>query len=297
MGFAGYKAGMTHIAHIEKQQNSPYKDQEIFCPVTVLEAPALQVYGVRLYTRTNQGLKAAGEAMAQNYIDNKYMQRKLTTPKEFNAAAGLKNVEDLVSSGKIVEVRALCATQPHLSSVPKKKPDLFEIKIGGSDAKEAFDFIQNYLGKELRAFDVLKEGQHVDVIAVSKGKGFQGPVKRFGVHILQHKSRKSKRAVACLGPQHPYRIMWTVPRAGQLGFHQRVEYNKQIMKLSEKGEEITPNGGFIRYGVVKGDYILIKGSVPGSKKRLVRLRMTIRGERKIEAPEITYVNLVSQQIK
>ncbi len=82
-----------------------------------------------------------------------------------------------------------------------------------------------------------------------------------------------------------------------MGFHQRTEYNKQIVKISEKGEEINPQGGFIRYGLVKGDYILIKGSVPGSKKRFVRLRSSIRGHEPLPAPEITYVSVLSQQMK
>ncbi|MFX0103253.1 MAG: 50S ribosomal protein L3, partial [Candidatus Hodarchaeota archaeon] len=137
----------------------------------------------------------------------------------------------------------------------------------------------------------------VDISATTKGKGFQGPVKRFGIHRIQHKSRKAVRAVACIGPWHPARVMWTVPRAGQMGFHQRIEYNKQILKISEKGEEITPAGGFVNYGVVKGDYIMIKGSVPGPKKRLIRIRAPIRKEIEIDAPEITYINLHSQQTK
>ncbi len=82
-----------------------------------------------------------------------------------------------------------------------------------------------------------------------------------------------------------------------MGFNNRTEYNKQIIKISEKGEEINPKGGFIKYGLVKGDYILIKGSVPGPKKRFIRIRSSIRTKQEIPAPEITYVNLLSQQMK
>jgi large subunit ribosomal protein L3 len=69
--------------------------------------------------------------------------------------------------------------------------------------------------------------------------------------------------------------MWTVPRAGQLGYFARTEYNKQIVKIGDDGEEVTPTSGFKRYGKV-GKHCVIKGSVPGSPKRLIRLRNPIR---------------------
>jgi large subunit ribosomal protein L3 len=93
--------------------------------------------------------------------------------------------------------------------------------------------------------------------------------------------------------------MYTVARAGQMGFHQRTEYNKRIVKISETGDEINPKGGFIRYGLVKGDYIVVLGSVPGPKKRLIRIRKSMRPKRKFElaAPTITYISRQTQQGK
>lgn len=288
---------MTHVAYIEKNDSNPYKDQEVFSPVTILEAPPLIMYGLRVYKNTSDGLKCVGEAWSETIVKNKHFARRLTIPKDYDFSEAMNKVEAAFSEGNISEVRGLFATQPHMSSVPRKVPDMFEIKVGGSSVDKAFSYAKEHMGKEIRAFDVLKQGQVVDVSAVSKGKGFQGPVKRFRVHRLQHKSRKSKRAVACIGPWHPARVMWTVPRAGQMGFHQRVEYNKQIIKISEKGEEITPKGGFLNYGNVRNDYIMIKGSVPGPKKRLIRIRASIRGAIELETPEITYINLHSQQSK
>jgi large subunit ribosomal protein L3 len=297
LGFGGFKAGMTHVAYIEKDTNSPYHDQEIFCPVTILDAPPLLMYGIRMYKRSVEGLRAIAEAHAEGVKDNKYLARKIAPPKDAKTSEQLAKLDELISNEKSLEIRGLFATQPHLSALSRKVPDLMEIKIGGSKAQESFQYAKDHLGKEIRAFDVLKTGQVIDVAAVSKGKGYQGPIKRFRVHKIQHKSRKAVRKVGCLGPETPSRILWTCPRAGQMGFHQRTEYNKQIIKISEKGEEINPRGGFIRYGLVKGDYILIKGSVPGAKKRLVRLRSSIRGLKDIPAPEITYVSVLSQQMK
>lgn len=297
LGFAGFKAGMTHIAFIDKNPHSVYKDQEIFCPVTILEAPPLLMYGLRVYHKSVYGLKATRDVLAENVVQNVYLARKINLPTEINFEQSMQDLDDYIAKEKNVEIRALFASQPHLSSLSRKKPDLFEIKIGGKNIDDILEFGKKYLGKEVRAFDVFKVGQVVDASAVSKGKGFEGPVMRFGTHRVQHKSRKGFRKVGCLGAETPARIMWTVSRAGQRGFHQRVEVNKPIMKISEKGEEINPKGGFVNYGLVKGDYIMIKGSVPGAKKRLVRLRASIRQAHAEMPPEITYVSVASQQFK
>ncbi|MEM0330177.1 MAG: 50S ribosomal protein L3 [Archaeoglobaceae archaeon] len=73
-----------------------------------------------------------------------------------------------------------------------------------------------------------------------------------------------------------------------MGFHQRLEFNKRIIKIGNNGEEITPKGGFPHYGVVRGNYVLISGTVPGTVKRLVRIRDAIRPPK----AEFTGVNLV-----
>jgi len=145
--------------------------------------------------------------------------------------------------------------------------------------------------------DVFKEGQFIDVISVTKGKGWQGPVKRWGVRILSRKSRKTKRGVAVLGPWHPTRVLYTVPRAGQMGYHQRTEYNKRILKVGANGNEVALKGGFLRYGPIKGPYLLIDGSLPGPAKRLIRLRYPVRPPKRVpEAPpKITQVSLESPQ--
>jgi large subunit ribosomal protein L3 len=71
------------------------------------------------------------------------------------------------------------------------------------------------------------------------------------------------------------------------------------MKISEDADEINPKGGFIRYGLVKNDFVLLLGSVPGAKKRLIRLRSSMRPRavHEVSVPEITYINKLSQQGK
>ena len=155
------------------------------------------------------------------------------------------------------------------------------------------------MGKTVAPEEVFKEGQYVDIGGITVGKGFQGPVKRWGVTCLQHKGRKTKRGIATLGPWNPHHLMYSIPRAGQMGYHQRIEFNKRILKIGKDGKEVTVKGGYIRYGEVKGPYILIEGSTPGTEKRQIRLRVPARPPREIPeaAPQVTYISLESPQGK
>jgi large subunit ribosomal protein L3 len=83
---------------------------------------------------------------------------------------------------------------------------------------------------------------------------------------------------------------------GQTGYQQRTEPNKRVLKLGEDGGEITPKGGFLHYGEVRNPYILVKGSIPGPAKRLVRIRPAVRqGEHKFRVPVIQHVSTQSKQ--
>jgi len=298
LGFAGFKAGMTHITYIEDQKNSPYYGKELMKPVTIIEVPSLILIGIRIYNKDEYGRFVQGEIYAEDLNNN--LKRKISTPmvENYNSDERKKALSNSLKDTS--EIRGIFQTQPYLISIARKKPDIIEIKMNsaGSPSK-AFDYALELLGKEIRARDVLIEGELVDIIAVSKGKGFQGPVKRFGIKLLPRKNSKIKRAVACIGPWHPARVLYTVPRPGQLGYHQRTEYHKRIMLIGENEEEINPKGGIIRYGMIKGDYLLILGSVPGPKKRLIRIRKTIRPVKSFieSAPEITFISRESQQRK
>ena len=292
LGFAGYKAGMTHVIMIDDRKNSPTYGEEIAVPVTVIECPPMKVLGIRVYKNTPYGLQIAGEVWT-NEVDE-YLARRLNVPKKSPDAEKLKEI------GDVAEVRLITYTQPYkITGVPKKVPDVMEQKVGGSDINAVLDYAIAKLGQEVRISEVFQEGQLIDVIAITKGKGFQGPVKRWGVITLDAKhARSSKhRRVGTLGPWTPHRVRWTVPQAGQMGFHQRTEYNKRIIKIGENGEEITPAGGFVHYGVVRSDYVLVSGSVPGPVKRLIRMRDAIRPPQKVvyEGINVLYISTSSKQ--
>jgi len=292
LGFMGYKAGMTHVFMVEDRAGSPNFGKEVMYPATVIDAPPLTICAVRAYTQTPYGLKTFTEAWMKE--PPKDINRLTTPPKNPDPQNGFKKMEDNLD--KITEFRLLAATQPKLAGVPKKKPELIEIKVDGAQIKDQFEYVKNQLGKNISVTNIFKEGQYIDIAAVSKGKGFQGPVKRLGVKIRDRKSRKTQRGIATLGPWSPSRVLYTVARAGQMGYHQRTEYNKRILKIGTNGADVSPKGGFIRYGPVKGPYVIVSGSVPGPTKRQIRLRYPTRPPRRIpEAPKIISVSLESPQ--
>ncbi len=293
LGFMGYKAGMTHIFMVEDKPGSPNLGKEITRPATVVDVPPITICAIRAYVKNQYGLQTFTEAWMKD--PPKDLDRAIVLPEHFNTEQGLKKMEENLE--KIAEFRLLAATQPRLAGVPKKKPEIMEIKVDGGSVREQFEYAKSLLGKAVSVTNVFKEGQVVDVVSISKGKGWQGPVKRWGIKILPRKSRKTKRGVAALGPWKPPRVLYTVPRAGQMGYHQRIEYNKRVLKIGIDGSEVSPKGGFLRYGPVRGTYIILDGSLPGPAKRLVRLRHPARPPKKIpEAPpKITYISLESPQ--
>jgi len=293
LGFMGYKAGMTHVFMVEDKPSSPSLGKEIFHSATILEVPPITVCAIRAYAKNQYGLQTFTEAWMKD--PPKDFNRVVVLPKHFNTEEGLKKMEEGLD--KIVEFRLLAATQPRLAGVPKKKPDIMEIKVDGGSIKEQLEYAKSILGKNVSITDVFKEGQFVDAVSISKGKGFQGPVKRWGIRILPDKSRKTKRGVAAIGPWKPPRVLYSVPRAGQMGYHQRIEYNKRILKIGIDGSEVSPKGGFLRYGPVRGTYIILNGSLSGPAKRLVRLRYPARPPKRVSEapPKITYISLESPQ--
>lgn len=286
-GFAGYKAGMTHAFVIDYRPTSTTSGQEVQMPVTVIETPPMKVAAVRFYKNTSYGLKTLTETWADK-ID-KELGRRTSIPKKIE--------KKMVKKEEVDDVRLLCYTLPKLvSGVPKKKPELMEIRVGGGITEEKIEYASSVLGKEITINQFTKEGQMIDVSGVTKGKGFQSAVKRWGIKLLPHKSNKYRRRVGTQGPWNPSYVLSEVPQAGQTGYHQRTEFNKRVLKIGEKGEEITPKGGFLHYGNMRNNYVIVHGSVPGPAKRLVRLRDPVRLKGvKIEKPEITYISTASKQ--
>ncbi|MEM2997928.1 MAG: 50S ribosomal protein L3 [Thermoproteota archaeon] len=289
LGFAGYRVGMTHGFTIDTSDSSPFKGKEVFTPITIIETPPLSIVGVRLYGNSQQGLRVIWEGWAKNLPEN--IKRRIGSLANRKEAAEPRVPEGVAE--KTREVRVIAATQPHLAGLGKKTPEVFEIGVGGGSVGERISYAMSLLGREVNAKDVLEEGAYVDVFAVTKGKGFQGVVKRFRVKILDRKSNKTRRGVATLGPWKPAGVMYTVPRPGQMGFMQRMVRNLQVLKIVENPGEINAAGGFHKYGVVKSQAVILNGSVPGTPKRLVKIRVSARkhDEKPKQPPVLTHVNI------
>lgn len=284
LGFAGWKAGMTHIQLVDSNPKSPTYGKIISAPVTILDAPSLFVAGVRYYKKTASGLAAAGEKWTKIPKDID-IRRKLGSSK-----AGSK-VHD---AGDADDLRLVVCMQPAKSAMRKSKPELFEIAVGG-DMKKKLEYAEAALGSEIKAADTFRIGEIIDVSAVTKGRGFTGPVKRFGIRIQGRKDKQMHRHVGSIGSTTPRKIDWRVPAAGQYGFFTRTEFNKRIIMIGDDGKSVTPSGGFPGYGNPRS-FILIEGSVPGPRKRPVRLRKASRMQ-KIIPPDIRYISVDSKQGK
>lgn len=286
LGFAGYKVGMTYGYMIEDNKVSPNYGKEIFIPLTVIETPPMWICSIRAYESTVNGLKTCSEAWIKNLP--KDINRALKPPADPKTDDSLKNIEENIA--ELADIRVIACTIPREAGLPKKKPDVMEIPVGGKTIEEKFEYAKNILGKRVHASDIFSEGEYVDVISISKGKGIAGPVKRFGVRILQNKSRKTVRGVGCIGPWTPHLVVSTVARAGQLGFFQRVEFNKRVIKIGSDPKEINTKGGFNRYGIVRSPYMVLKGTVAGPPKRLVKLRHAVRSPEKTGALKVTLIH-------
>jgi large subunit ribosomal protein L3 len=269
--------GTTHRITVDDREKTPNFGKTLFNPTSVLAVPDTSVVGLRLYTRENGADRAVGEVYAKTLP--KGIEKKGSAEPEKFAEAWKSKL------GSIVRVAAMVSITPRDAGLSQKKPIVFEVGIGGGDVPAQMEYVKNLLGKGVKFSEVFKAGSYVDVIGITKGQGFEGPVTRFGIKRKQHKSRKSVRAVGVIGPWHPAAVMYTVARAGQHGFHQRTETGKRILAISNpKDSPVTPAGGFMHFGEAKTDYALLRGTIPGSNRRVVVVRYSARPVRKKTTP-------------
>lgn len=287
LGFAGYKVTNLNVLSVDDREKTPNFGKNIMNSSTLIATPPLKIIGIRAYTETTYGRNAVFDAFAKD--SDKFLSKK--APFRFKEGK-LEEINSHVD--KIKHVVAVVSSYPNSASLSQKKPFVWEIPIGGKDTKSKIDYVVNNFGKQVNIKDVFEAGQFIDISAITRGKGVEGPITRFGVKRKQHKSRKSVRALGTLGPISPAVVTYTVPRQGQRGFHQRTEYNKRILIISNSDKDsdfkINPKGGFEHYGLVKNDYIIVKGSVAGVPKRLIKMRFPIRAiSKKVIEPKVLEV--------
>ncbi|KAI5181499.1 large subunit ribosomal protein L3e [Nematocida sp. AWRm80] len=293
--FFGYKAGMSHVLRVGEREGSKLKKREIVDPVTVVETPANIVFGVVGYQKTPRGLKVVktilaehiDESVKRRYYKRYYRSKKTALsnyPLKYQNGTIEKEIQALKENADII--RVLVHSQiTKIKSLNSKKAHIMESQLNGGTVQEKIEYALSHFEKEVPVNEVFSREEMIDIIGITKGKGFQSTTKRWGTTILPRKTNKGIRKVACIGAWHPSRVMYSVARAGQTGFHHRVMMNKRVYlvgngqdpkicqteyDLTEK--TINPMGGFVGYGNVANDFLMVKGSVVGPRKRVVVLR-------------------------
>ncbi|ELZ33518.1 50S ribosomal protein L3P [Halogeometricum pallidum JCM 14848] len=297
-GFAGYKAGMTQVMMVNDESNSPREGMEEAVPVTVVETPPMRAVALRAYEDTPYGTKPLTEVWASEFDEN--LDRALDLPSEDTFDDDADDLRSALEAGEVDDVRVITHTVPAgMKNIPKKKPDIMETRVGGGSLDDRVDFALDLVGEggEHAMSDVFRAGEYMDVAGVTKGKGTQGPVKRWGVQKRKGKHARQgwRRRIGNLGPWNPSRVRSTVPQLGQTGYHQRTELNKRLVDIGD-GDEASVDGGYVGYGEVDGPHALVKGSLPGPDKRLLRFRPAIRpNDQPRLDPEVRFVSTASNQ--
>ena len=218
------KVGMTQI----------FKEDGSLVPVTVLQAGPCAVTQIK--TVENDGY----EAVQVGFVDKK----ERITNKDKN---GKKEVVHRHGVGK--------AMKGHFdkAGVPAKRY-VREFK---------FENVSDYaLGNEIKA-DIFEAGDKIDASAVSKGKGFQGAIKRHGQHRgpMAHGSKFHRHQGSNGACSSPSRVFKGKGMPGHMGCVKVTVQNLEVVRVD-----------------AEKNLLLVKGSVPGPKKALITVRETVKAE-------------------
>jgi large subunit ribosomal protein L3e len=305
--FMGYKAGMSHICRDVDKPGSKAHKKETVEAVTILECPPMMVVGMVGYIETPRGLKSITTVWAQhlseeckrrfykNWGASKNKKAFSKYVKKYTEGTGIdKEVQKIEKYCTIL--RVICHTQISKLNFRQKKAHIAEVQVNGGDMAAKVAFAKDLFEKPVSISSVFEQDEMLDTMAITKGHGYEGVVTRWGVTRLPRKTHKGLRKVGCIGSWHPSRVKFSVARAGQNGYHHRTELNKKVYRvatgvrgadgkitnpsnatthfdLTVKG--ITPLGGFPHYGEVNEDYIMLKGQVTGSKRRVITMRKSL----------------------
>jgi len=271
-GFICYKVGMASAYVKDETPNSMTKGKKIIVPVTILECPPMKILSIRFY---RAGIPVS-EVLAEN-ID-KELKSKIKMPKKKHKIDEMKKEYD--------DIRIIVYSHVKKTGL-KKTPDISELGLSGS-VDEKLAFVKENLGKEITVSSVFEKKQVVDAHGLTKGHGFSGPVKRFGITLKSHKSEKGRRRPGSLGPWHPARVTYMTPMAGQLGMFSRISYNQSIVDLGKAEGKFS---NIKNYGEIRGDYMILYGSVQGPAKRQLLVTAPSRETKKQKKKHFELIEL------
>jgi len=317
----GYKAGMTTTVRDLDRPGAKMHKKEIVEAVTIIETPPVVAIGVVGYIETPRGLRSLttvwaehlSEEVRRRFYKNWYKSKKkaFTKYSKKHSEGGKEIAHELARIKKYCSVvRLLVHSQVRKTPLKQKKAHLMEVQINGGSIADKVDYARDLFEKEIPVSTIFEQNEVIDVIAVTRGKGFEGVTARWGTKKLPRKTHKGLRKVACIGAWHPNHVQWTVARAGQAGYHHRTSVNHKIYRIG-KGDDagsastefditkktITPLGGFPRYGEVRNDWVMVKGSIPGTKKRVMTLRKSMfphTSRKALESVELKWIDTSSK---
>jgi large subunit ribosomal protein L3e len=328
--FLGYKAGMTHVLREVDRPGSKVHKKEVVEAVTVIETPPMIVVGVVGYIETPKGLRTfktiwaehLSEECRRRFYKNWYKSKKKAFSKamsKWQDDAGKKEIEKDFNKLKRYSavIRILAHTQMKLMNRRQKKAHIMEIQLNGGSVADKVNWAREAMEKPIPVNQVFSCDDMIDVIGVTKGKGFKGVTSRWHTKKLQRKTHKGLRKVACIGAWHPSRVSFSVARAGQKGYHHRTEMNKKIYRIGQgihtkdgkvvknngstehdvTEKTITPMGGFPHYGEVNNDFVMIRGCCVGPKKRVITLRKSLLVQTKRKALEKVNLKFIDTSSK
>lgn len=319
--FLGYKAGMTTIVRDLDRPGSKFHKREIVEAVSVVDTPPVVIVGVVGYVETPRGLRSLTTVWAEHLSDeikrrfyrNWYKSKKKAFTKYSSKYAqdGAEIERELARITKYATVvRVLAHTQVRKTPLTQKKAHLAEIQLNGGSVADKVAWAKEHFEKTVAVDSVFEQNEMVDVIGVTKGHGYEGVTHRWGTTRLPRKTHRGLRKVACIGAWHPSHVMWSVARAGQRGFHHRTSINHKVYRVGKGDDEanaatsfdrtkktITPMGGFPHYGEVNNDFVMVKGAIPGTKKRVVTLRKSLytdTSRRALEQVNLKWIDTASK---
>ncbi len=175
----------------------------------------------------------------------------------------------VVTQVKTEENDGYCAVQVGFADKREKlvnKPEKGQFDKAGVSCKRyvrefKFDNAADYeLGQEIKA-DIFAAGDHIDATAISKGKGFQGAIKRHGQSRgpMAHGSKYHRHAGSNGACSDPSKVFKGKKMPGQMGNKQITIQNLEIVRVD-----------------AENNLLLVKGAVPGPKKSLVTIKETVK---------------------
>ena len=152
-----------------------------------------------------------------------------------------------------MKAAALCGTDKRIFTGGKTKGVRPDSVVG----HEICGLIEE-VGEEVKGFEV---GEKVDATAVSKGKGFQGAIKRFNQHRgpMTHGSKYHRHAGSNGSASDPSKVFKGKGMPGQMGGEQVTVQNLEVVRVD-----------------AENNLLLVKGAVPGPKKSLVTIRDAVK---------------------